>query len=59
MHLAILECLDYLEYVELLQVVPKIEGTQASQGIHRVSIDLLVAWLHRPCQTICLGPTFG
>ena len=58
-HLGLLECLDYLEYVELLQVIPKIEGTQASQGIHRVSIDLRVVWLHRPCQTICLGPTFG
>ena len=58
-YLDLLECLDYLEYVESLDVLPKNEGTQASQGIQSVSIDLLVVWPRRPCQTTFPEPSFG
>ena len=45
--LDLLECLDYLEHLELLDLELKVEGTQASQGIQRVKVDLHIVWLLR------------
>jgi len=53
-----LEFLDYLEYVELLYLLLKNKGTQASQGIHRVRVDLLPVWLRRLCRTTYLEQAF-
>ena len=54
-----LDYLDYLEYVEPLHLLLKNEGIQASQGIHRVRVDLLPVWLRRLCQTTYLEQGLG
>ena len=58
-YLDLLELLEYLEYVEPLHLLLKNEGTQASQGIHRVRVDLLPFWLRRLYRTTYLEQGLG
>lgn len=58
-HLEYVDRLEHLEYVDHLEVLPKIEGTQASQGVHCIRADRRTAWLPWPNQTIDLQVMSG